>query len=134
MPTGSNGQLVAPADPALVKKVAIDLYLRPKDAPDLADDKLRLVRLTRKMVAPWSLWTYYVETSSTYSKIAFASSTRVFQRRESSSRRCGSGENGLDKRNPVPSASNARPRPASAQVSTKVGELTSGVTCWAALL
>jgi hypothetical protein len=38
----------APADPALVKKVAIDLYLRPKHAPDLADDKLRLVRLTRK--------------------------------------------------------------------------------------
>jgi hypothetical protein len=38
----------APADPALVKKVAIDLYLRPKHAPDLTDDKLRLVRLTRK--------------------------------------------------------------------------------------
>lgn len=38
----------APADPTLVKKVAIDLYLRPKHAPDLADDKLRLVRLTRK--------------------------------------------------------------------------------------
>ena len=37
----------APSDPALVKKVAIDLYLKPKRAPDLSDDKLRLVRLTR---------------------------------------------------------------------------------------
>lgn len=37
----------APGDPALVKKVAIDLYLKPKRAPDLSDDRLRLVRLTR---------------------------------------------------------------------------------------
>ena len=37
----------APSDPALVKKVAIDLYLKPKRAPDLSDDRLRLVRLTR---------------------------------------------------------------------------------------
>ena len=36
-----------PSDSELVKKVAIDLYLKPKRAPDLADDKLRLVRLTR---------------------------------------------------------------------------------------
>ena len=36
-----------PADPALVKKVAVDLYLKPKRAPDLSDDRLRLVRLTR---------------------------------------------------------------------------------------
>jgi hypothetical protein len=40
----------APADPALVKKLAIDLYLRPKSKRPLADDKLRLVRLTRKWV------------------------------------------------------------------------------------
>jgi len=38
----------APADPALVKKVAIDLYLHPKRRFELADDRLRLVRLTRK--------------------------------------------------------------------------------------
>ena len=38
----------APSDPGLVKKVAIDLYLDPKRAPDLADSRLRLVRLTRK--------------------------------------------------------------------------------------
>src|SRR6478735_12319884 len=29
----------APADPALVKKLAIDLYLNPKRTPDLADDR-----------------------------------------------------------------------------------------------
>jgi hypothetical protein len=37
----------APSDPALVKKVAIGLYLSPKRAPDPADDKRRLLRLTR---------------------------------------------------------------------------------------
>jgi hypothetical protein len=40
-----------PADPALVKKLAINLYLNPKRIPDLADDKLRLLRLSRK----WAL-------------------------------------------------------------------------------
>ena len=35
------------SDPALVKKVAIDLYLKPKRPPDLSDDRLRFVRLTR---------------------------------------------------------------------------------------
>jgi hypothetical protein len=40
----------APADPKLVEKVAVDLYLNPKRAPDLTDDRLRLVRLTRKWV------------------------------------------------------------------------------------
>jgi hypothetical protein len=39
-----------PADPALVKKVAIDLYLHPNRAPDPADDRLRLLRLTRTWV------------------------------------------------------------------------------------
>jgi hypothetical protein len=39
-----------PADPALVKKVAIDLYLHPKRELLLTDDKLHLVRLTRKWV------------------------------------------------------------------------------------
>jgi len=40
----------APADPQLVKKLAIDLYLKPKHAADLSNDRLRLVRLTRKWV------------------------------------------------------------------------------------
>lgn len=40
----------APADARLVEKVAVDLYLDPKRRPDLTDDRLRLVRLTRKWV------------------------------------------------------------------------------------
>jgi hypothetical protein len=40
----------APGDPALVKKLAIDLYLNPKSTLHLADDRLRLVRLTHKWV------------------------------------------------------------------------------------
>jgi len=40
----------APADPRLVEKIAVDLYLNPKRKPDLTDDRLRLVRLTRKWV------------------------------------------------------------------------------------
>jgi hypothetical protein len=39
-----------PADPRLVEKVAVDLYLNPKRKLDLTDDRLRLVRLTRKWV------------------------------------------------------------------------------------
>ena len=40
----------APADPQLVEKIAVDLYLNPNRKPDLSDDRLRLVRLTRKWV------------------------------------------------------------------------------------
>lgn len=39
-----------PADPRLVEKIAVDLYLDPKRKPDLSDNRLRLVRLTRKWV------------------------------------------------------------------------------------
>jgi hypothetical protein len=45
----------APEDPALVKKLAIDLYLAPKRTPDLGDGRLRLVRLTRKWVLAGAL-------------------------------------------------------------------------------
>jgi hypothetical protein len=38
----------APSDPRLVKKIAIDLYLNPKRAPDPTDDRLHVIRLTRK--------------------------------------------------------------------------------------
>lgn len=38
----------APADPALVKKLAVDLYLHPRRSPNVDDDRLRIVRLTRK--------------------------------------------------------------------------------------
>jgi len=40
----------APSDRALVEKLAVDLYLDPKRTLDLADDRLHLVRLTRKWV------------------------------------------------------------------------------------
>jgi hypothetical protein len=39
-----------PADHALVEKAAIDLYLHPGRTPDLSNDKLHLVKLTRKWV------------------------------------------------------------------------------------
>jgi len=37
-----------PADPTLVKKLAVDLYLHPRRTPRLQDDRLRIIRLTRK--------------------------------------------------------------------------------------
>ena len=40
----------SPPDPALVKRVAVELYLDPKHTPDLDRDRLRLVRLTRKWI------------------------------------------------------------------------------------
>jgi hypothetical protein len=38
----------ASADPALVKKLAVDLYLHPRRTPKLHNDRVRIVRLTRK--------------------------------------------------------------------------------------
>jgi hypothetical protein len=43
-----EGATGAPADPALVKKLAVDLYLHPRRTPHADDDRLRMVRLTRK--------------------------------------------------------------------------------------
>lgn len=37
-----------PADPALIKKVTVDLYLHPRRAPHPTDRRVRLVRLARK--------------------------------------------------------------------------------------
>jgi hypothetical protein len=37
-----------PADPALVKKLAVDLYLHPRRTPSLNNERPRIVRLTRK--------------------------------------------------------------------------------------
>jgi len=39
-----------PADPALVKKLAVDLYLHPRRTPNLNNERPRIVRLTRKWV------------------------------------------------------------------------------------
>jgi hypothetical protein len=43
-------QATGAADPALVKKLAVDVYLDPKRFPDLGDDRLHLLRLTRRWV------------------------------------------------------------------------------------
>ena len=45
----------SPPDPALVKKLAIDLYLEPRRPPDPTRDKLRIVRLTRIWVLSGAL-------------------------------------------------------------------------------
>jgi hypothetical protein len=37
-----------PADPSLVKKLAVELYLAPKRPPDLSDRRLRLRRVIRR--------------------------------------------------------------------------------------
>jgi hypothetical protein len=39
-----------PADPALVKKLAVELYLQPKRVPDLSDRRLRVNRLGRRWI------------------------------------------------------------------------------------
>jgi hypothetical protein len=39
-----------PADPALVKKLAVELYLQPKRVPDLSDRRLRVNRLARRWI------------------------------------------------------------------------------------
>ncbi len=39
-----------PADPALVKKLTVELYLAPKRAPELSDRRLRLHRLIKRWV------------------------------------------------------------------------------------
>jgi hypothetical protein len=63
----------APADPALVKKVAIDLYLHPRRKPRAADDKLHLVRLTRK----WILGGMLGRTTEKRADRALAAAERV---------------------------------------------------------
>lgn len=59
----------APADPKLVEKVAVDLYLKPKGKIDLTDDRLRLVRLTRKWLL---LGTFGRSTSKRADKALYA--------------------------------------------------------------
>lgn len=39
-----------PADPALVKRLAVELYMEPKRMPDVTSARVRLVRLTRRWV------------------------------------------------------------------------------------
>ena len=44
-----------PADPALVKKLTVELYLAPKRVPELSDRRLRLGRLVRRWVLSGAL-------------------------------------------------------------------------------
>ena len=63
----------APADPRLVEKLAVDLYLHPKRALDLSDEKLRLVRLSRK----WVLGGAFGRTTTKRAKRALDAAERV---------------------------------------------------------
>ena len=63
----------APADPRLVEKVAVDLYLNPKRKLDLTDDRLRLVRLTRK----WVLLGAFGRTTSKRADKALAAAEKL---------------------------------------------------------
>jgi hypothetical protein len=63
----------APADPALVKKVAVDLYLHPKRKLRPADDKLHVVRLTRK----WLLGGIFGRKTEKRTKRALAAAERL---------------------------------------------------------
>ena len=62
-----------PADPALVKKVALDLYLHPKRKLRPTDDKLHLVRLTRK----WVLGGAFGRTTAKRTDRALAAAERL---------------------------------------------------------
>jgi hypothetical protein len=63
----------APADPALVRKLAIDLYLQPKRAPDPTDDGLHLVRLSRR----WLLSGAFGRNTSKHAERALDAAERL---------------------------------------------------------
>src|SRR5262249_52926505 len=62
-----------PADQRLVEKVAVDLYLNPNRTPDLTDDRLRLVRLTRQ----WVLLGAFRRTTSKRAPQALAAADKL---------------------------------------------------------
>jgi hypothetical protein len=66
-------QAGVPADPVLVKKVAVDLYLHPRRPVNLGDDKVRLVRLTRK----WVLGGAFGRSTSRRAARAFEAAERL---------------------------------------------------------
>jgi hypothetical protein len=45
----------SPPDPALLQKLALELYLRPRRKPDVSDTKLPLARLARRWIASGAL-------------------------------------------------------------------------------
>jgi len=62
----------APADPALVKKLAVDLYLHPRRAPNL-NGPVRIVRLTRK----WLLGGAFGRKTERRASRAFEAAERI---------------------------------------------------------
>jgi len=62
-----------PADHRLVEKVAVDLSLNPNRTPDLTDDRVRLVRLTRK----WVLLGAFGRTTSKRAAKALAAADKL---------------------------------------------------------
>jgi hypothetical protein len=63
----------APADPALVKKLAVDLYLHPRRTPSLHDGRLHMVRLTRK----WLLLGVFGRKTQRRASRAFDAAERI---------------------------------------------------------
>jgi hypothetical protein len=62
-----------PADPALVKKLTVDLYLHPRRTPTLNNDRLRVVRLTRK----WLLGGAFGRKTERRASRAFEAAERI---------------------------------------------------------
>jgi hypothetical protein len=62
-----------PVDPALVKKLAVDLYLHPRRTPKLNNDRLRIVRLTRK----WLLLGAFGRKTQRRASRAFEAAERI---------------------------------------------------------
>jgi hypothetical protein len=62
-----------PADPALVKKLTVDLYLHPRRTPTLNNERLRIVRLTRK----WLLGGAFGRKTERRASRAFEAAERI---------------------------------------------------------
>jgi hypothetical protein len=63
----------APPDPALVKKLTVDLYLHPRRTPTVNDERLRIVRLTRK----WLLGGAFGRKTERRASRAFEAAERI---------------------------------------------------------
>jgi len=62
-----------PADPALVKRLAVELYLEPKRAPDLTSGGLRVTRLTRR----WLVRGAFGRSTEKHARRALAAAGRL---------------------------------------------------------
>jgi hypothetical protein len=84
-----------PADPALVKKLALELYLRPRSEPDVSDLRLPLVRLVRHWLVRGALGR---DTRKAAAKSLEAAerldAEKILRRQSKSNRRSSSGTPG----------------------------------------